>query len=242
MIVLLAAGIAFALAGATIARLRTTSRIVVTTAFGEHKTFPLPDGSSVVLNGNSRLEFPRSWRANDVRHVRLRGEGYFNVRHTTAGTPFVVDTDRGVHVGVLGTRFDLVARPRTTRLVLIEGAVRLDVGDRVPMLVQPGQLIEVDSALDHVESRNVDAERYAEWRSDFLVLDDVSLGELAATLRESDGLELLVADSAIAAARVSGIAPVGDREGLLRGIAAITRLHVVRQGRDTILLTRATLP
>src|SRR5687768_11794332 len=66
----------------------------------------LPDGSTVVLNGGSKLEFPESF-APDVREVTLKGEAYFDITHDPK-RPFVVHTGK-VRTTVLGTAFNIKA-------------------------------------------------------------------------------------------------------------------------------------
>ena len=53
---------------------------VFQTAFGEIRTYRLPDSSKVQLNGNSQLIYYRS-SMNEARRVKLKGEASFHVTH-----------------------------------------------------------------------------------------------------------------------------------------------------------------
>ncbi|MBV6441292.1 MAG: DUF4974 domain-containing protein [Haliscomenobacteraceae bacterium CHB4] len=63
----------------------------------------LPDGSQVWLRKNGNIEYPTRF-SGDERHVKLKGEAYFEVVHDPAH-PFFVDMSNGDVVKVLGTEF-----------------------------------------------------------------------------------------------------------------------------------------
>src|ERR1700730_1758658 len=71
-----------------------------------HKTqtkyIRLPDGSTVLLNKNSSLEYPENFNGN-TREVTLIGEGYFDIQHNLEKS-FIVQAGN-VQTTVLGTAF-----------------------------------------------------------------------------------------------------------------------------------------
>jgi ferric-dicitrate binding protein FerR (iron transport regulator) len=68
------------------------------------KTIALPDGSSILLQPNSSLKYPKVFK-NDLREVYLNGEAFFEVKkdHTR---PFIVHANELV-TRVLGTSFSV---------------------------------------------------------------------------------------------------------------------------------------
>ena len=80
----------------------TTTWLV--TAENSKGRFSLPDGSVVWLNADSRLGYSGSFADGRVRHVRLEGEAFFDVRRDTLA-PFEVEMG-DLRVRVLGTRFN----------------------------------------------------------------------------------------------------------------------------------------
>ncbi len=68
----------------------------------------LPDGSTVKVNANSRIEYPEHFVGN-IRKIKLSGEAFFDVTRDTL-RPFIIET---VHasVEVLGTSFNVTAYP-----------------------------------------------------------------------------------------------------------------------------------
>lgn len=95
----------------------------ITTPRGGQFTLILPDGSSVLLNASSSLQFPSRFVANQ-RQVTLVGEAYFEVTKN-AKQPFVVRT-KGQELTVLGTHFNISAYPdETVKTTLSQGSVQL---------------------------------------------------------------------------------------------------------------------
>jgi len=81
------------------------------TAYGETKSVVLPDGSSVVLNANSKLTIASDWNQVDSeREIWLDGEAFFSVIHKKDNKVFRVKTKEGVSVEVLGTTFNVYNR------------------------------------------------------------------------------------------------------------------------------------
>lgn len=76
----------------------------VTTGFGEKKEVTLPDGSQIVLNACSELQYPSQF-IGEKREVKLTGEAYFKVK-SNPKQPFSVHTSE-FQVEVLGTEFNI---------------------------------------------------------------------------------------------------------------------------------------
>lgn len=84
----------------------------------------LPDGSTVWLNGGSKLEYSKRF-AKDTREVYLKGEAFFDVVKNPK-RPFIIHTAK-MDVRVLGTRFNVKAYEddATTETSLIRGSVEV---------------------------------------------------------------------------------------------------------------------
>lgn len=110
----------------------------------------LPDGSSILLQKNSRLSFPRRFTGSS-RAVYLDGEAFFEVQKDPR-RPFYVYADALV-ARVLGTSFAVNARPGNPaiRVVVRTGKVsvyRYDTKQKQPadegLVVTPNQQISLD--------------------------------------------------------------------------------------------------
>ncbi len=83
----------------------------------------LPEGSSVTLNSNSRIQYPKTFK--HTRSVSLTGEAFFTVTPDTT-RPFVITTD-DIEVKVLGTEFNVSAHSADSlvRVQVIHGRVMM---------------------------------------------------------------------------------------------------------------------
>jgi transmembrane sensor len=95
-------------------------------------TITLPDGSSVLLNKNSRVVYKDDFRTE--RSMKLEGEGFFDVKHDPA-KPFTIAAS-GAMITVLGTSFNVKAENARTEVFVVTGKVRLtDIADHEKNLV-----------------------------------------------------------------------------------------------------------
>ena len=74
------------------------------TEAGQKRTFRLPDGTQVILNSNSSLEYPEAF-SDTARNVVLHGEAYFEVARDVHA-PFTVRSGNLVTLA-LGTSFNI---------------------------------------------------------------------------------------------------------------------------------------
>ncbi|MBL1411488.1 FecR family protein [Sphingobacterium faecale] len=82
----------------------TLELIQVSTKAGERKKITLRDGSSILLNGNSSLYYPKLV-TDDYRMVKLQGEAFFDVA-SDRQKPFIVIAD-DFTTQVVGTSFNI---------------------------------------------------------------------------------------------------------------------------------------
>jgi ferric-dicitrate binding protein FerR (iron transport regulator) len=89
------------------------------------KEILLPDGTKVILNAGSRLQYDSVALLAGNREVTLYGEGFFKVK-ADENHPFMIKTGK-VDVRVLGTVFNLKAYPEDNRVetYLISGKVEV---------------------------------------------------------------------------------------------------------------------
>ena len=101
---------------------------VVSTPAATTTLVTLSDGTRVMLNANSTLEYPASFDDAEVREVRLKGEAHFEVTKNPH-RPFVVKAGE-MQTQVLGTIFDVKAyRKDAPKVTLMEGKVKVSNAD-----------------------------------------------------------------------------------------------------------------
>ncbi|WPP50730.1 FecR family protein [Catalinimonas niigatensis] len=217
------------------------SEEIYTTAYGETKTIPLPDGSVATLNANSRLRVPEDWKNDQAREVWLEGEAFFEVQkisqndNLNAKLPykFIVHSE-GVAVEVLGTKFNVNTRREKVQVVLNSGRVRLKWKEK-EMLMQPGELVEVSKAGHEISQRIVKPEAYSSWKDHHLLCDATPLQELAHTIEDRFGYQLVIQDEQMKDITVSGTIPLDSIETLQLVISRLIKANVELQGNKLVI-------
>lgn len=153
----------------------------VATEYGNHSRIVLPDGTNVLLNAGSRLDFRYSKRKK-TREVDFSGEAFFEVN--SSNTPFVINTPRGMQVTVTGTKFNLSAYSddNKVRTTLFEGSVQLQ-GAGGAVALASGDMAAFDCESGSFEvSHNVPLAHSNGWMEKKLYMDNTSLSEICRTL------------------------------------------------------------
>lgn len=158
----------------------------------------LPDGSTVLLNKNTTIKFPKVFK-NKYRRVELSGEAIFEVMHNP-NQPFIVSAN-GVQVEVLGTVFSVSAYP-TEKMVtttLISGKVKLKYVDPKTKKEQSVTLAPNHSATffqdqNRFEISKVDVDAVTAWERGVLVSNDESIDVLVAKLSRWYGVDITLSN------------------------------------------------
>ena len=145
---------------------------VVSTPAATTTLVTLSDGTRVMLNANSKLEYPASFDDAEVREVRLKGEAHFEVTKNPH-RPFVVKAGE-MQTQVLGTIFDVKAyRKDAPKVTLMEGKVKVSNAD-TEVEMRPGQTATLQSDKIVVSKASSSA---SDWLEGDFDLDQVTLAE-----------------------------------------------------------------
>ena len=158
---------------------------VVSTPAATTTLVTLSDGTKVMLNANSTLEYPASFddassdKENDaadeshqVREVRLKGEAHFEVTKNPH-RPFVVKAGE-MQTQVLGTVFDVKAyRKDAPKVTLMQGKVKVSNAD-TEVEMRPGQTATLQADKIVVSKASPSA---SDWMEGDFDMDQVTLAE-----------------------------------------------------------------
>jgi ferric-dicitrate binding protein FerR (iron transport regulator) len=150
--------------------------VTVATPPATTAAFMLDDSTRVVLSANSRLEYPKSFRQQGTRSVRLTGEARFEVARDAA-RPFIVSTGK-MQTQVLGTVFDVSAYPGSgaSAVTLYQGCVRVSAeAEQVEM--HPGQQV-VLARKQKLRIRKAPVVAAESWTQGEFNFDDAPLAEV----------------------------------------------------------------
>ena len=145
---------------------------VVSTPAATTTLVTLSDGTKVMLNANSTLEYPAFFDDAEVREVRLKGEAHFEVTKNPH-RPFVVKAGE-MQTQVLGTIFDVKAyRKDAPKVTLMQGKVKVSNAD-TEVEMRPGQTatLQTDKIVVSKASSSV-----SDWLEGDFDMDQVTLAE-----------------------------------------------------------------
>lgn len=197
---------------------------VYVTAPGERRTISLADGSTIVMNGASRLEVRLSGKE---RRVEMgSAEAAFDVVRDTR-RPFRVTAGES-RIEVLGTAFDVRRDEGSTRVSVSRGVVRVSdlASPARNVRLTAGQSVARDDATDMIEV-TAGAPEIAGWLSGRLVYNDRPLSEVAADLSRAWPTPVRTVGNA-SDIRFTGVLTLDDQASTLRRLETFLPVSVSR--------------
>ncbi len=209
---------------------RGPSTYPIETAPGARRTVDLADGSSITLNGGTRVILDHK----DPRHATLeRGEALFDVVHDDAA-PFKVDVG-GARLVDVGTRFNVLREGKTTAVQVAEGAVIYNP-DSEAVRLDAGRALKAVDGDTHLQLAAVSPASVATWREGRLIYDGQTMADVAADLARWSG-QPVRADPAVAGQRFRGVLSLGAQDDIVR-LAPLLQVDVRRDASGWILAPR----
>jgi transmembrane sensor len=189
----------------------------------ELRTIQLPDGSTILLNSSSRVEYSDPFNEK-MREIRLSGEGYFSVVHQNH--PFVIITENA-RIIVVGTKFNVKSENEKTSVVVREGHVRLsrktDELKEVDLLSGQKSIVEKD----HEPSQpvNVNADYLLDWINGKFVYERTPLGEIVDELQKYYKVKISFTDDSFKSLTLSGAFYRNNLENILSALCLANGLN-----------------
>jgi transmembrane sensor len=208
----------------------------VRTEFGEQKEINLSDGSYIILNANSSLEYSANQGEENDVDIRLDGEAYFSVTSRENGNfnsgkdLFRVETVDGT-VNVLGTSFTVSSRNEKTRVVLEEGEVLVLPGHlkekaEPGLIIQPNELVEFSRLNTAIIRQEVDTRVYTSWKDARLILQSTPMAEVVERLEQTFGIPVNVRDNSVLNRTISGSIENTDLNTMIQILGELMSVHV----------------
>jgi transmembrane sensor len=213
----------------------------VATAFGEIKTVEMPDGTRVVLNGNSSLTYQRGWGHNP-REVWLQGEGFFTVVHLNKdstriqpGERFVVHCNN-LHIEVLGTTFNIVNRHANIKVGLVTGKIKLTTkaahAPATSLVLAPGEVAECTAKRLALTEKLAHPEKLMSWSKRQFVFSNGKLGDMLKSLEDTYGYRVRYTKPATRDLQIEGDINVASVPKLLQTISATLHVSIYQNGKQ----------
>ncbi|MBS0361399.1 MAG: FecR domain-containing protein [Proteobacteria bacterium] len=198
------------------------------TAKGERKAVTLADGSTVELNGGSRLSVTL---ARHERRLSLpQGEAIFDVTPDKSRPFLIAVGDRTVRV--VGTRFDVRHLGDDLSVTVERGVVEVRPADGVKGRIwrlHPGERLDVveGPAAPAPQLSVADPQAVESWRTGKLIYRDRPLGEVVADLNQQFARPVVLEDPALARTRVSGVLILDNEEAVTRRLALLAPIKAL---------------
>jgi transmembrane sensor len=175
------------------------------------KKASLPDGSTVELNGDSKLEYKFDERTRQIR--LLSGEAYFTVAKDP-NKPFIVSSN-GLAVRAVGTAFNVrIDADRLVEVFVTEGVVKLENASNVSTydipLLAAGSMAQVLTARESPANVIVynpsqdEIDRLLAWRDVKLTFDQTPLVEVVETFNRHNSRQLVLGDPSLGSRTLTG--------------------------------------
>lgn len=235
-----AAIVVVCLLGGGLLQVLLSQPITYVTEIGERRVVPLPDGSHVSMDSDSKIlvDYSKTQRALTLN----RGRARFDVAHDT-DRPFTVTAGTETVVAV-GTSFDVEKLGDTVLVTLIQGQVvvksqqtattrTLSKPKPSVSLTAGQQLVADHDATPAVSS--ADLQLAAAWEAGHLVFRDEPLDQVVARINRYTGHPVQI-DPAVSHIRISGVFNAGDISSFVSALTAYEPVQATTTASGGILL------
>lgn len=211
------------------------------TDFGKVKTIVLPDGSTVTLNGNSKITYAKSFGAGP-REVWITGEALFDVKHLNIDTTNITPAERFIvhcsdmNIEVLGTSFNVKDRRDKISVGLLSGKIRISYKDVIEkenklLVMAPGDFVKYKEGQNPSREKIQDPEILTAWVNHQLIFKNATIEEMAQVLEDDFGYEVKLQNPEQKKLRIEGEINVGRVNDLLRILSNTLHINIKTQNK-----------
>ena len=149
-----------------------SNRLIV--PYGKRSTLVLADGSKVLLNSGTKMEFPSMFSGED-REIRVEGEIFIDVVKQD-NVPFIIQTPNS-RITVFGTSFNVssYSDEKSESVVLVDGSVEVRSGNSA-LILKPNEMAVIEDG--YIEHKTVDVLNYICWTSGYMQLNKTPLNDV----------------------------------------------------------------
>lgn len=205
--------------------------------FSGKQLIRLPDGSTVLLNDNSTLKYDQDSFDAKTREVTLTGEAFFDIKRNEE-KPFIVHTGK-VQTRVLGTAFNINTHNSSGNIEVTVARGKVQVGDdeKIYGIITPNQQIKVNKNTLSFAQSNISAAVVTEWKSNYLILDDINMEEAVSLISQKYKVQILLSNEKIKNCRITAsFLNEEDLDHILKVICSVTETEYRYNNAGSIIL------
>ncbi len=197
---------------------------VYATGIGETRTLHLDDGTSILLDADSRIRVHLGGRKRKATLVR--GRAFFRAA-TDPVKPFVVTAEGREIVGEGGDAFDVSLNDSAVAVTAVEGQVLvMDAGQPSSRLTAAAGQRIVMAGEGAPRRETADVQAATAWRFGQAVFDDQTLAAAIAEMNRYSRRRIVLSEPGLEDLRISGVYKAGDNEAFARSVATLLDLKV----------------
>ncbi len=214
-------------------QIQSNSLYTVETPVGTSRRIALDDGTSIEMNGGTRLTL----KHGDNRYAALdAGEAVFHVRHD-ADHPFEL-TSGGYAIRDLGTVFNVARDDAHLTVQVAEGAVLFEP-NRQAVTLKPGMQLAVAQEAGRATVSHMAIETVGGWRRGVLSFKDTPAHVVLRSVERSSGMKIRFADGLAQRPFTGTIHVAGQDQNLVPRVAAMMDADWKREGKMWVLTPRS---
>lgn len=158
---------------------------------GKTKVVYLSDGSSVTLNANSTITYPKYEILHLKRKVELEGNAFFDIKKNIK--PFIVES-KLMKIEVLGTKFEVNTLLKDQTVFLQEGSISFqNKSDNTSFKLKPSEKLTYTNA-GKITISKLDKNYRIDWLYNKLIFEETPLLLAAERIKQVYGITLVLDD------------------------------------------------
>nr|WP_255578507.1 FecR family protein [Chitinophaga sp. sic0106] len=178
----------------TVTRTVSNGFVAVATPYGLKETITLEDGSTIAMNGGTKVHYPEHFTSTARQIFLDEGEAMFDAAHDPARSFTVYSGD--LSTIALGTSFNIraYASEADITVALITGKVKVEKtgnANNATILMPSEQLRYNRTSLELIKSSFANPDNIIGWRKGYLIFDGAGFNDIAAALQNRFGVTVI---------------------------------------------------
>jgi len=210
-------------------------RMITASTSGAEKNVAvtLPDGSTVILNHDTKISYPESFKDGN-RKITLSGEAFFDVVRDPSN-PFIIDAGKA-SVKVLGTSFNVNTSNyrEEVEVYVSSGTVMLAANNGSDSLTLEAGFMG-RTINNSAEKQPITNPNYLAWNSGKLIYEGTRLETVFNDLKSVYGIEISVTDTTIMGETITTVFEDLTEEEFIKNISISFGLKWSKEGRVYVL-------
>jgi len=154
----------------------------------------LSDGSTITINENTSLSYPKEFASNE-RRVELKGEAFFEIKRNE-NKPFIIDLPHQQFVKVLGTSFNINAYDNDSLTTVFVSSGKVEFGnDNETIILVKGETGVINNITQHAYKKqdNFSKIKQRYWQTQLLEFNGDKLVDIVELLNNIFDSQIILA-------------------------------------------------